>query len=254
VRARSHLSRIASAVIVAALLGAGVAACGGHTGVARLPPRVGIARLRVKLGRSVEGRPIRAVEVGNPRAATRILVVGCVHGDEPAGIAVAKALERSRPSGVDLWVIDTLNPDGVHRRSRQNARAVDLNRNFPWRWRPLGRPGDQQYSGPAPLSEPESRFAHALVQRLRPALSIWFHQPLGVVDQSGGDPAVEARFARLAGLPVRRLQRYPGSAVSWENRLLPASTAFVVELPAGRLHAGATRRYAGAVLRVGHSG
>jgi protein MpaA len=247
------LGRIASAVIVAALVGAGVAGCGGHS-VARLSPRVAIARLQVRLGRSAEGRPIRAVEVGNPRAATRVLVVGCVHGDEPAGIAVAKALERSRPSGVDLWVIDTLNPDGVHRRSRQNARAVDLNRNFPWRWRPVGRPGDQQYSGPAPLSEPESRFAHALVQRLRPKLSIWFHQPLGVVDQSGGDPAVEARFARLAGLPVRRLQRYPGSAVSWENRLLPGSTAFVVELPAGRLHAGATRSYTGAVLRVGHSG
>jgi protein MpaA len=151
-------------------------------------------------------------------------------------LAVTAALEaRPARGGVDLWTIDDLNPDGVHARTRQNAHGVDLNRNFPYRWRPLGRRGDQQYAGTGPLSEPESRAAADLIGRLHPAVTIWFHQPLGVVDDSGGDPLVESRFARLAGLPFRPLTRYPGSVTSWQNATAAGTTAFVVELPAGPL-------------------
>jgi predicted deacylase len=45
------------------------------------------------LGRSWQGRPIVVHEVGNP-AGIPVLVVGCIHGNEPAGIAVARALAR----------------------------------------------------------------------------------------------------------------------------------------------------------------
>jgi len=181
------------------------------------------------------------------------VVVGCVHGNEPAGIAIAKALHRA-PPGVGLWVIDDLNPDGVAAHTRQNAHHVDLNRNFPWGWRPLGRPGDQQYSGPRALSEPESRLAYALLRRVRPAVTVWFHQPLAVVDEAGGSLAVERHFSLLSGLPLRRLQRYPGSAVGWQNHSLRGSTAFVVELPGGPLARAAARRYARAVYALAASG
>src|SRR5436189_798790 len=88
------------------------------------------------LGRSWQGRPIRAVEVGNP-SGTRVLVVGCIHGNETAAIAIADALERLAPRDLDLWVVPDLNPDGVAAGMRQNAHGVDLNRNFPWHWRPM---------------------------------------------------------------------------------------------------------------------
>src|SRR4051794_28976814 len=63
--------------------------------------RVGLDRLR--LGRSELGRAIVAVRAGDPHGV-RVLVVGCIHGNEGAGIAVARALER-RHAGADLWIV-----------------------------------------------------------------------------------------------------------------------------------------------------
>jgi murein peptide amidase A len=203
------------------------------------------------IGYSVRHRPIRAVLLGDPRSPRSLLVVGCIHGNERAGIPVTRLLAARRaPPGVALWIVPVLNPDGAAGDTRQNSRGVDLNRNFPYRWRALGSRGYLQYSGPRPLSEPEARAAARLILRARPQITIWFHQPLGLVDLSGGDAAVERRFARLVGLHPRRLIRFPGSAVGWENHRLPGTTAFVVELPPGPLSKRDTARYAAAVLRL----
>jgi protein MpaA len=212
----------------------------------------GCSRQRVVvLGRSVEGRPIVAAEVKSASARAAVLVVGCIHGNESAGIEVARALRGAGAiPGIDLWVIDDLNPDGLARHTRQNADGVDLNRNFPWRWRASGRRGDQQFPGPRALSEPEARLAHALILRLRPRLTVWFHQPLGVTDEGGGDIRLERRFAALSGLPLRRLTRYRGSAPTWENHRLRGSTAFVVELPAAAPSGPQLSRYVRAVRTV----
>jgi protein MpaA len=208
-------------------------------------------RRRVDLGRSVLGHRIEAVELGDPRSRHKLLVIGCIHGNEVAGIAIARRLERGpAPAGEDVWIVRDLNPDGVAANTRQNARGVDLNRNFPSGWRPIGRRGDQQYSGSHPLSEPEARIAHTLIMRIRPAITVWFHQPLALVDESGGDMRVERRLARLMGLPLRRLTRYPGSAAGWQNHRLPGTTAVVVELPLGPPPARRLARYAHALVEL----
>jgi protein MpaA len=202
-------------------------------------------------GRSAAGRPIPVVQTGDVRAATRVLVFGAVHGDETAGIAIAERLAHLRaPLGVAVWVVPDLNPDGRAAGTRQNARGVDLNRNFPYRWRPIGHRGDQQYSGRGPLSEPEARYAASLIEAIDPTITIWFHQPLGIVDRSGGDPSVERRFGRLAHLRVTRLLRYPGSATGWANHRRPLRAAFVVELPGGPLRARRAAALALAVLSL----
>jgi len=203
------------------------------------------------VGHSVQGRPIRPVRVGDPRARRKVLVVGEIHGNELAGRAVTRRLRRAPPPrGVELWIVDDLNPDGAAARTRQNAHGVDLNRNFPYRWRAMGSPSSTYYSGPRPLSEPESAAAAGLIARIKPRVTIWYHQHMRLVTKSGGDPKLERLYARRSGLPHRKLAFIPGTATGWQNHSFPGSTAFVVELPAGRLSARGVRRHAGAVTAV----
>ena len=112
------------------------------------------------IGKSVQGRPIEAIETGDPASRVKVVVVGCIHGDEPAGIAITKILaERGAPPGVDLWLIPDMNPDGVAAHTRENARGVDLNRNFPWDWhKPPARPGRIRRTGRcrSPRAEPST--------------------------------------------------------------------------------------------------
>jgi murein peptide amidase A len=202
-------------------------------------------------GHSVLGRPITARRLGRAGDGPSVLVIGAIHGNERAGIAIVQRLEHDTASrDVSLWVLPDLNPDGAHANTRGNAHGVDLNRTFAWRWRPRTAPGTTFYAGPGPLSEPESRFARLLISRLRPDITIWFHQSETAVDSSGGSTAIEARFARRVALPLRRLIRYPGSATTWQTHRFPKSTAFVVELPPGTLSANAARAYARAVLAL----
>jgi N-acetylmuramoyl-L-alanine amidase len=204
-----------------------------------------------EIGRSARDRPIRAVRVGDPRARRKVLVVGEIHGNEPAGRAVTRRLRRVRPpAGIEWWLVDDLNPDGLAAGTRQNANGVDLNRNFPHRWRAMGRPFDTFHSGPGPLSEPESRAVAALVRRIRPRVTIWYHQALRLVTRTGGDRKLERIYARRSRLPHRRLAPLPGTATGWQNSNFRGDTAFVVELPADHLSRHVARLHARAALAV----
>jgi murein peptide amidase A len=185
---------------------------------------------RSVIGHSVEGRPIVSVRLGSKDPTTRMLVIGAVHGNERAGLRIAHLLISSgAPREAEIVVVPTLNPDGVAARTRGNAHGVDLNRNFPFDWRPLT---GGEYSGPRPLSEPESRAAHRFILRTRPDVTIWFHQPFGLIDRPKGNPFAARRFSQLIGLPLVDLPgRYPGSASRWQNHRLPRTEAFVAELP-----------------------
>jgi protein MpaA len=195
------------------------------------------------LGVSTRGLPVRTFTLGSDRPA--ILVVGCIHGNECAGSVVAtRLLHAPAPRHASITVVQDLNPDGHAAKRRANARGVDLNRNFPGTWRPLAT------AGPAPASEVETRLAMRLIRRLRPDVTIWFHQPQALVRASGPSVGVARRYARLAGMRFARLPWPPGSATAWQHRALPGSRAFVVELPAGELGIRESGRYAQAILRL----
>ncbi len=205
---------------------------------------------RVVLGRSVRGREIVATRLGDPSSSRKALVVGAIHGTEAAGVRVTRTLRRRAVSGVDLWVVDSVNPDGVARGTRQNARGVDLNRNFSHRWQARGRRGDPTWGGPRPFSEPESRIVRRWVLRIRPAVTIWYHQPWGTVLRPCGAKApVQRRYARVARMRLScRGDGLPGTATSWERRSVRGATPFVVELRGGRMGAGVIQRNARAAL------
>jgi N-acetylmuramoyl-L-alanine amidase len=176
----------------------------------------------------------------------KILVVGSIHGNERAGKAVVARLRRARPPrGTALLLIDDANPDGAARDQRWNAHGVDLNRNFPYRWQPQ----DGVYeSGPGPASEPETQALERYIERVRPRVTIWYHQALTMVVRSAGDPKLQRLYSRLSGLPWKRLPAYHGTVVSWQNHGFPGDTAFVVELPGGPLSKAGAARHARAVL------
>jgi murein peptide amidase A len=158
-----------------------------------------------------------------------------------------RALERTHPN-VDLWLVPVLNPDGLAAGTRQNAHGVDLNRNFPSLWQHFGHPGSTYYSGPKPLSEPETRAARDLIRRIKPRYTIWYHQHLDVVWAYGRSTAAGRRYARLAGMQLLHRSWLAGSATNWQNHLPDGEVSLTVELPAGSLDRQGVRRQVRAVL------
>jgi protein MpaA len=210
------------------------------------------------IGHSVDGRAIRPVVLGSAPPAHTLLVVGCIHGNEPAGIAIARALVRAGAErGAEIVVVPTVNPDGcLALGTRQNAHGVDLNRNFPSNWARIGRRGSFQWSGPRPLSEPETRYVVSLVRALKPAVTVWFHQHEDVVRAWGQSRATARRFAALLGgvLPYRAEEWPYGTASNWQNHAFPGTASFVVELPAGAVPVSLLPRYVRALRELARVG
>jgi hypothetical protein len=148
----------------------------------------------VEIGRSVEGRAVRAARIpARSSGAPRVLVNANIHGPEWIASRVALGVLRAIADGWDeasalrdeaeVVVLPCINVDGYARTEAQggrgtlkelrtNARGVDLNRNFPIpavattffartvsaRFAGSGSsdPARATWRGPAPLSEPEA--------------------------------------------------------------------------------------------------
>lgn len=196
-----------------------------------IPPKVIETRV---IGTSVQGRDITAYRMGTPGGRV-VLVIGVIHGDENKGALVAADLRTlPTPAGVDLWIIDSMNPDGQAAGTRQNANGVDLNRNFEsgWSYIPPGPHG--QYSGEAPIDQPESKAVEAFIQLIRPSIGIWYHQDAHVITTSGYRKAIPMAYSRLVrlgtgGVPCSQL--CTGTATTYANKSVDRSTNFLVELP-----------------------
>ena len=219
-----------------------------------LAPPTALAAEREVIGESVQGRKIVAQHWDDPTAERSMLVVGSIHGDETEGHRVVKALTGAVAhdlEGVDLWTIKTVNPDGVAANTRGNAHGVDLNRNFGFGWTEIP-PSSGYYSGPGPFSEPESRAMKRFLKRVKPDVTVWYHQPWGVTlvpCNRSRETALE--YARISGLRPRDCDTasYPGSVTSWQNHELRA-ISFVVELAAENLSRGQLGRHVRAVTEI----
>jgi protein MpaA len=212
---------------------------------------------RVLVGHSVQKRAITAVQIGDPAGTRVALIVGVIHGDERAGLRIVDAIKRRAAQqgaslhGTQLWAIQAVNPDGLRAHTRKNAHGVDLNRNFPYRWRDDIPHSNGYYPGPRPASEPETRAVMAFVRRIQPDLSIWYHQPWGAVLACRGRPPIAAEYAKLVGMRTScRGKGLHGTAITWETHAFPGSAAFVVEMPPGKISGATADRQARAALTV----
>jgi murein peptide amidase A len=233
---RRLVALVVGGVLATQLLGAPAATgTGGSTATAPASApatlsadrRPAVVEHRV-IGRSVGGRPLHAWRLGEP-GRRRVVLLSTMHGDEPHTRQILTSLRDGRPvKGIDLWVVPVVNPDGLARHTRRNARGVDLNRNFPHDWVDL----DGSYeSGPGPASEPETRAVMDFLREVRPGRVLSFHQPLLGVDTDTKDPRFARRLARALRLPTTALDcggQCHGTMTSWYNARF-AGAALTIE-------------------------
>jgi hypothetical protein len=100
------------------------------------------------IGKTVEGRPLEIIRVGNTDAPYRIFLRARAHSWEPGGNWVVQGLIRSllQKDGTSylkkycVYIMPMANKDGVaHGRSRFNSLGKDLNRNW-------DQPADSNYA------------------------------------------------------------------------------------------------------------
>jgi protein MpaA len=181
------------------------------------PPPQSSRPARTFLGYSILNRPIEIEYFGS--GPVSVLILGGIHGDEVTSVDVARNLAtllrenpKLIPPGRRIGIIEVANPDGYFRRTRSNARGIDVNRNFPAKnFAPGG--GRAFRGGKSPASEPETRAILTAMDALRPRLVISIHSIRGENKQQnnydGPASAVAELMRKHNGYPVTPTIGYP---------------------------------------------
>lgn len=144
-----------------------------------------------------------------------VLVIGCMHGDEPQGkYLIEKYIEQNKSS--KLMFIPCINPDGVEAGTRVNANWVDINRNFPTtNWEVTAR--GNFFGGEEPASEIETQFLIKMIEQYKPNLIITLHAPYKVVNYDGNAKEIAEKISKIIKYPIEASIGYPtpGSFGTW---------------------------------------
>ncbi|NLK49579.1 MAG: hypothetical protein GX294_02910 [Candidatus Cloacimonetes bacterium] len=170
----------------------------------------GLVKVRLIGFGSGSETPIYALEIGDPKAKGRVLIIGQHHGEEVLGIELSVALAHTLAQEwkrhkqwskileeYQIWIVPTINPEGWRAvssgelaRKRKNNRVtnknktfdirtdgVDLNRNYPVFWAdqvpvPHTHPN---YKGERPATEPEVQAIISLAEKQDFELAFFYH-------------------------------------------------------------------------------
>ena len=233
----------ASTGVPRAMLPAVVVPSVAPTGVSCRAVNVGPVTLACTIGRSVDGRALVAERQGNAASRRVLVVIGQMHGEEWPGPLTVDALRRiptSTSASFVIWTIRSMNPDGGAIGRRWNSHGVNLNANFPAKFRPGTRAGRRA------LSEPESRAIARFLVWVQPDLVISLHGFSTAVDTTGGGRrAAWARsFSRLSRIVPAHVVPCGGpchgNMTDWYTAVSKVhGVAFTVELPRTSRRVGA---------------
>jgi len=137
-----------------------------------------------------DGREIWSFEIGD-RANPTIYLGAAIHGWEWENafgllrfaelLCENPKIERLDTRRLHFKILPIQNPWGYDHFTRQNARGVDLNRNFDCHWEKLptiqdvAAPWDYNYKGTQPASERETQIIQSIIDRHRPLCVIDYH-------------------------------------------------------------------------------
>jgi hypothetical protein len=193
-----------------------------------------------ELGRSIQGRPIRAVTFGS--GPTRVVLWSQMHGDEStATMALADVIRFFAAGGDDalrltirdrltVTMVPMLNPDGAERFQRYDAAGVDVNRDA------------------RRLATPEARLLKALRDSIRPEFGFNLHDqgarttagPAGrqvaiallapAADSARTWGPVRARARQVAAMLAAGLERrLPGRVAKYDDAFNPRAFGDLIQ-------------------------
>jgi len=187
-------------------------------------------------GKSVEGRKIYQLELGDSDSST--IIFGGFHGSEISGVQLVFRFaeyvyfEQRSALPSKVIIIPVLNPDGLVQAKRQNANKIDINRNFPTaNWTGKYR-SKKNYPGISPASEPETKLVMDLLEKYKPQRIISVHAPLGMINYDGPALEIAREMARFNNYSVEAEIGYPtpGSFGTYAGREKQIPT-ITLELP-----------------------
>jgi hypothetical protein len=188
------------------------------------------------IGQSVQGRPLVVHQLGD--GPVHRALIGAIHGGSEWNTAVlmtrtlAYLLDNPSeiPADITLYILPIANPDGYTNargslQGRVNANAVDLNRNWDYKWQTNAFHGQRPISGGTkPFSEPETRALRDLLVETKISDVIIYHSAYPAVFAGAG--ITQSRSVDLA-LAIAEATGYPyrpegipnqlttGNAIDW---------------------------------------
>jgi len=179
-----------------------------------------LATQYLQIGTSAQGRPIWAEHWGND-GGPQVLVLGQVHGDECAPAWFVQAIRSQPPTTFGIWLVPTINPDGLAAHTRKTAQGIDPNRD-----------GFR-------LNTPEAQAVMNATALLQPVLTIHVHSPYQWIGSHNGGIATQVAQAMSDAVGWGHILnagrvRNGDLAFLWEGqeRVIAGHPSVLIEFPA----------------------